>query len=342
MRSVGARIALACQPDRTIHEAESGGLREWSGLEDALDVLLVRAGALGDLLLLRPTIAALGAAGHRVRLLAPEQPGSVLRGPGAVDSVLALDRHEVAAALAEGFADGPVARALAEADVVVAYTRSAPLLERLAERARRLLVHDPAPPAEGPHAAEWLMRAVAPLMGSAPASAPRFVTPVLAFSEQESRDADARTGGLARGFLAVHPGSGSPAKNWPMPHFLEAARRLSGASPWLLVAGPAEETLVAPRGSILAREWPLRLLAAALARAGLFLGNDAGVSHLAAAAGAPTLVLFGPTDPALWAPVGPRVLTLRAPSASLARLEPDEVVDAGLRLRSAASGLPSG
>jgi hypothetical protein len=213
-----------------------------------LNVLLVRAGALGDLLLLRPTIAALGAAGHRVRLLAPEQPGSVLRGPGTAH-VLALDRAEVADALAEGFGDGPVARALSEADVVVAYTRSAPLLERLAERARRLIVHDPAPPAQGPHAADWLMRAVAPLMGPVPSPAARFPTPVLAFSEQECRDADARTAALPRGFLAVHPGSGSPSKNWPMPHFLEAARRLSGASPWLLVAGPAEEALVARRGA---------------------------------------------------------------------------------------------
>lgn len=260
-----------------------------------------------------------------------------------MDSVLALDRPEVAAALAEGFGDGPVARALTASELVVAYTRSAPLVERLGERARRLIVHDPTPPAQGPHAADWLRQAVAPLLGRATAPATlRFVTPVLAFTEQEGRDADVRTGGLPRGFLAVHPGSGSPSKNWPMERFLEAARRLSGASPWLMVAGPAEETLVAPRGSILAREWPLRVLGPALARAGLFLGNDAGVSHLAAAAGAPTLALFGPTDPALWAPVGPRVMTLRAPSASLSDLDPDEVVGAGLRLRSAASGLRSG
>jgi hypothetical protein len=98
---------------------------------------------------------------------------------------------------------------------------------------------------------------------------------------------------------------------------------------------------VAPPGSILAREWPLRVLAAVLARAGLFLGNDAGITHLAAAAGAPTLALYGPTDPALWAPVGPRVLTLRAPGGSLAKLDLDDVVSAGVRFRSAASGAPS-
>ncbi len=97
-----------------------------------------------------------------------------------------------------------------------------------------------------------------------------------------------------------------------------------------------------PADAVLARDWPLRLLGAALARAGVFLGNDAGVSHLAAAVGAPTLALFGPTDPALWAPVGPRVKTLRAPGGSLVDLELEAVLAAARALRSAASGPPSG
>ena len=306
-----------------------------------MNVLLVRAGALGDLLLLRPAIAALRAAGHRVLLLAPERAGSALRGPNAADVVLASDGVELATALAEGFGDGPVARAVAEADAVVAFTRSQPLIERLAERARRLIVHDPTPPVAGPHAALWLAQAVAPLLGSSPAPGLGGV-PLLCFTDTERGEATDLTRALLPRFLAVHPGSGSPSKNWPTSRFLEAAGRLAGPEPWLLVAGPAEVGLEAPRGAILTREWPLRVLGAALGRAGLFLGNDAGVSHLAAAAGAPTLALFGPTDPALWAPVGPRVATLRAPSGSLAELDLERVVAAGRRLRSAESGLPSG
>ena len=54
------------------------------------------------------------------------------------------------------------------------------------------------------------------------------------------------------------------------------------------------------------------MLGAVLAHAGLYVGNDSGVSHLAAAWGAPALALFGPTDPAQWAPVGPHVKVLRA------------------------------
>lgn len=297
-----------------------------------MDVLLVRAGALGDLLLLHPTIAALRASGHGVRLLAPASAADALVGPGAAESALPADGTELAAALAHGFADGEVARALDTADLVVAYSRSAPLLERLAARARRLIVHDPSPPAGGPHAAIWLLQAIAPLACAPPATG--ALEDPLAFTDAEKSDAEARTRVLPESFLALHPGSGSPGKNWPLDRFLAAARALANGRPWLFVAGPAETALMAPPEAVVAREWPLRVLGAALARASLFLGNDSGVSHLAAAAGAPTLALFGPTDPALWAPLGPRVTTLRAAAGNLSGLAVDEVVAAARHLRS--------
>ncbi len=300
----------------------------------------MRAGALGDLLLLRPAIATLRTAGHRVRVLAPERPGSVLVGPDATCGALPWDGPEVAALLAGQAGGGPVGRALAEADAVVAFTRSEPVLVALDARARRLIAHDPTPPATGPHASRWLANALGPLIGSG-SSEPRDPG-VLVFTEAERQEAAERMRALPAGFLAVHPGSGSPAKNWPWPRFLEAARGLAAGRSWLLVAGPAERALVPPPDAVLAREWQLRPLAAALGRAGLFLGNDAGVSHLAAAAGTPTLALFGPTDPALWAPVGPRVATLVSPGRSLVDLGIGAVLAAARALRSAASGLPSG
>jgi ADP-heptose:LPS heptosyltransferase len=70
-----------------------------------------------------------------------------------------------------------------------------------------------------------------------------------------------------------------------------------------------------------------------LARAGLFVGNDSGVSHLAAAAGAPTLALFGPTTPEVWSPLGPRVATLRAPKGAMTEISVEEVVAEAARLR---------
>jgi ADP-heptose:LPS heptosyltransferase len=77
-----------------------------------------------------------------------------------------------------------------------------------------------------------------------------------------------------------------------------------------------------------AHHLPLRVLGALLARAALYVGNDSGVTHLAAAWGAPTLALFGPTDPAQWAPLGPRVRTLRAPDGRMPSLGVASVLEA--------------
>jgi len=229
----------------------------------------------------------------------------------------------MAAVLSGEKTGGPVERALASADAVVAFTRSAAVLEALGGRARRLVARDPTPPASGPHASLWLAGALEPLGIHAVVEPPPLV-----FTEAETIDAEAATSGLPTGFVAVHPGSGSRAKNWPFDRFVEAARRLSPGRPWLLVLGPAEDDVVPPSGAPVARSLPLRRLAAVLARAGLFLGNDSGVAHLAAACGTRTLALFGPTDPAQWAPVGRAVRTLRAAAGRLDDLEVDDVVAA--------------
>jgi heptosyltransferase-2 len=306
-----------------------------------VEVLLVRAGALGDLLLLRRTIFALRAAGHLVRLLAPSGPGAALLGTGqaGVEEVLAWEGPDTAALLAGEPPPGRLVTVLDAVGAVVAFTRSEPLVAALRAHAAHVLPHDPAPPHAGPHASTWLARAIEPLALAAVAE-----PPTLAWSEADHEDARGRTGGLPPGFLALHPGSGSPAKSWPRERFAALARSLCPGAPWLLVLGPAEGGAPPLEGAIVAREWPVRTLGAALSRAGVFVGNDSGVSHLAAACGAPTLALFGPTDPALWAPVGPRVAVQRAPGGALARLVVEEVADAARRLlaTSGASGPPSG
>jgi hypothetical protein len=117
--------------------------------------------------------------------------------------------------------------------------------------------------------------------------------------------------------IALHPGSGSPGKNWPLPRWRELCLRLRADSHSLfIVSGEAEpDGLLADLGPPL-RHLPLNALADRLARCSLFLGHDSGVSHLAAACGVPCVLLFGPTDPAVWAPPGPHVQVLR-PGLSL-------------------------
>jgi ADP-heptose:LPS heptosyltransferase len=237
----------------------------------------------------------------------------------------------MAALLAGESTGGPVAAALASADAVVAFTRIGPALAALGRHTRRLVARDPTPPIGGPHASWWLAGALASLGIDG-----RPEPPPLAFTESEHHEAERLARPLPAAFLAIHPGSGSRLKNWPLERFADAARRLSPGQPWLLVLGPAEEDVAPPPGARLARGLPLRALGAVLARAGLLLGNDSGVTHLAAACGTRTLALFGPTDPALWAPVGGPVATLRPPSGRMTDLGVDEVVAAALALRAAA------
>lgn len=113
------------------------------------------------------------------------------------------------------------------------------------------------------------------------------------------------------------PGSGGRAKCWPQARWLELAAQLDadGIDVDVLV-GPVELERDDPR----AWPWPVRvgfvadlalpMLAARLARARAVVGNDSGTTHLAAMLGVATVALFGPTDPSVWAPTGPRVAVL--------------------------------
>jgi hypothetical protein len=262
-------------------------------------------------------VAALRAAGHEVTLLAPA-PGDALVGGGLseVRRRLDWDSPDVGTLLAGGDPSGPLSAALRECGAAVAYTRSADVIAALRRRVPRVVACDPAPRTGSGHASQWLAAACAELAPEA--SGP---LPPLAFSAEEQAEGRRRTEGLDGGFVAVHPGSGSPAKNWPFDRFVELTRRLARGRPWLLALGPAEADAVPPPDAVVARDWPVRVLGAALARAGLFVGNDSGASHLAAAAGAPTVALFGPTDPEVWSPVGPRVVAVRAPGRELTRLD---------------------
>lgn len=299
-----------------------------------MEVVLVRAGALGDVLLLRRAVAALRRGGHRVRLVAPATAAAVLVGPGLseVEAALPWDGPEAAALLAGQAGTGALATALEKADLVVAFTRDREVTRALGRAARRVVARDPAPPPEGPHASIWLAGALA----DGGVERVERLPPDLAFVADEHAEAERRLAALPPGFVAVHPGSGSGPKNWPLDRFLEVAERLSRGAPYLLCVGPAELERGLGAGlapsAVVARAWPVRVLGAALSRASVYVGNDSGVSHLAAAAGTPTLALFGPTDPSLWSPVGRVVRTLRRPDARLESLGVDEVRGAALDL----------
>jgi ADP-heptose:LPS heptosyltransferase len=116
--------------------------------------------------------------------------------------------------------------------------------------------------------------------------------------------------------VAVHPGSGSPEKNWLIEHFARICRQLVTEydARIHLVIGPADtfsiDVLVQslPSHAVqLLRNCDVGQLARHIRQCRFYLGNDSGISHLAAAAGIPTIALFGPSNPHVWRPRGPCV-----------------------------------
>jgi ADP-heptose:LPS heptosyltransferase len=111
--------------------------------------------------------------------------------------------------------------------------------------------------------------------------------------------------------IIIHPGSGSPKKCWPMTNFIKIAA-LIGTKGWRpeFILGPAEHDLydiLMPFKKLNAnihRLENLSELAGLLKTGGGFIGNDSGVSHLAAFMGLPTVAVFGPSDPVVWKPMG--------------------------------------
>jgi len=120
--------------------------------------------------------------------------------------------------------------------------------------------------------------------------------------------------------VVLHPGSGGEAKCWPLERWLDLADRLRArGDDARLIFGEAEAhrwtdaqraAVEAAGGRGLAT---LEALVEALLPAQRYVGHDAGPSHLAAQLGVPTTVLFGPTDPEVWAPVGADVSVLAPP-----------------------------
>jgi heptosyltransferase III len=118
-------------------------------------------------------------------------------------------------------------------------------------------------------------------------------------------------------YAVIHPFSGSARKNWPLDRFRELAQQLALPVRWC--AGPKE----ALDGAV--RFENLYDLACWLAGSRVYIGNDSGITHLAAAVGTPVAAIFGPTDPVVWAPRGERVSVV---SGKLEGIGVDEVLNA--------------
>jgi len=195
--------------------------------------------------------------------------------------------------------------------------------------ARRVIVTD-GKPSGNVHAsvylASWLSEVGVP---------PKVESPSLYPGEEDRTEARRLFPMLKQPTVVLHPGSGSPNKNWPIDRFCELAAWLREKGLRVIVmTGPADSEVDADfwkdaRSAGCARcHWlELPVIAAILQQCVAFVGHDSGISHIAAAVGAPTVAIFGATNPAIWEPRGQTVKILKR-GVSTEKVSCDEVKNA--------------
>ena len=262
-------------------------------------ILVLRGGALGDFIVTLPALALLRERwpGARIELVGNATAAALAREGGLVDAVHSQHEARWSALYATAPLPPTFAGWLAEFDLVLNYwpDPDGDLRGRFPFHRGQIFLAADAHPATAPAAAYYCepLRALGLTM-----KAPwhRLTAPV----QPEST-------------IAIHPGSGSARKNWPPERWHELCTWLSQTcrDEIIVVTGEAEAPGAFAGLGTAVHGLPVCKLATHLARCRLFLGHDSGVSHLAAACGVPSILLFGPTEPAIWAPPAPDVRVLR-------------------------------
>jgi len=133
----------------------------------------------------------------------------------------------------------------------------------------------------------------------------------------------------------IHPVAATPEKTWRADGFVEVARRLQAARADVLFIGARADDLSPFREFPTLSGAPLSEIKNLLASATIFVGNDSGPAHMAAAFGVPSVVLFGASNPAIWGPWRTSSEVVTAPGG-IAAIPLDQVLGALSRLRVAA------
>jgi heptosyltransferase-3 len=299
-------------------------------------VLVVRGGAIGDFILTLPAIRLIREAFPQTRLeiLGYKHIGVLAEGRFYADSVRSIEYAAMAGFFAPGTdLDPELAAYFSGFGQVISYL-SDPYgyfeanLKRVGVRS---FLSAYAKISDESHVAVQLARPLERLALFLDDPAARI------YPSEEDRiravESVGRPGGIR---IALHPGSGSPRKNWMWERWKQVVEGLFAGDPGLellLVGGEADEVPLralkglAPGRTILAEGLCLPHLAAALEGCGLFLGHDSGISHLAAAVGTPCLLLFGATDPMVWAPANPQVTVMEAPYGDFSQIQAKTVLE---------------
>jgi ADP-heptose:LPS heptosyltransferase len=130
-------------------------------------------------------------------------------------------------------------------------------------------------------------------------------------------------------YAVLHPFASAVEKTWPAAHFLEVAHALH-LEP-VFIGGPKDDLTPFQAYRCISGAG-LESVKSLIAGASLFIGNDSGPAHIAAAFRIPAIVLFGPSDPSIWGPWRTESLTLVAPD-DIASIGPETILEAAARLQ---------
>jgi ADP-heptose:LPS heptosyltransferase len=274
-------------------------------------ILVCHQGAVGDLILALPAIKALRDAVQPARLEMAGHPWTLALAFGLpyADAVIDINRAAMAPLFQEAAPLSPtMMRYLGAFDAAFCFSRSEALTDNLRRAGIRQVFTLPCFPETRMHVTDHHFLSLKTLgIPSSPSP------PVISARHEEREQAGEfllQQGWDPGSIVALHPGAGSKKKAWPAARFAALARALARTGcKILIIEGPADKAVTAELikglGDIpylLIRDLPLTRLAALLSFASLYIGNDSGISHLAAALKIPTIAIFGPTDPYVWAP----------------------------------------
>lgn len=293
-------------------------------------VLVIRGGAIGDFILTLPALRLIRENLPACRIEVLGYPGimDLALKAGLADSLRSLEHRSMALLFARGATlDPALVEYLQSFQMVISYLFDPDgiLRGQLAAAGVKNLI-------ECPHL-------VLPGQGHAAAQLARPLEKLAMFLEEPDWRRPffrAATGTGGKKYMALHLGSGSVNKNWPVEKWQEVTCALSRQrpdTPLALITGEAEleRGITAEGFPAEAERWhalPLPELADRLAGScSLFLGHDSGISHLAAACGVPARLLFGPTDPEIWAPPQTDVQVLKARDGDWRNLEAPQVTE---------------
>jgi len=276
-------------------------------------ILILRPGAIGDTLLTFPLLRALKDEQTRITFVSNPAVLPLASMFGLADAVFDFGAVEWSTLFSQAGIHPPFLRDIMQhTDRAICWLRDpdAVVQHNLSTAGIQDIIIAPGRPTEasGLHIVTYLAQTIGMIL-----------TEQERFQAFSSGPLDAAQG------VALHPGSGGASKCWPIAHFAEVIQGLWQQSiSVLLLAGPADtERLSAllqligtpPTPPLLKTlvNAPLVEVAEHLRHCKAYLSNDSGITHLAAMLSIPTLVLFGPSNPTMWRPVGPDVQVLYEP-----------------------------